>query len=402
MTISLSSPDIGELELLYVNSALRSRSLSLGPWLQRFEDRIAEYTGAHYAVAVNSGTSALHLCVRAMGIGPGDEVITTGFSFVASVNCLLYEGAHPVFVDIDLDTFNIDPDKIREFLAEDCTRSRDGRVIHRATSRTVKAILPVHVFGLPCDMDAIAAIAKEYGLGILEDACEAFGTRLSARYAGTFGDAGVFAFYPNKQITTAEGGVVVTDDARIAEECRSMRNQGRDADGQWLRHVRLGFNYRLSELHCALGAAQLDRADELLAMRRGVAAQYNIQLRAESHIHLPVSIPAVTKSWFAYVIQLRNGPGSAFRDRIRERLRQQGVPSQVYFPTIYSEPYFEPYLETLPRKLPHTERAAETCMALPFSSVLTEGEVRTVCTELSNALDGEVHGEQAVAAAPGA
>lgn len=401
MNIPLSAPDIGDREIQYVTEVLRSKSLSLGPWVRRFEERIADYVGMRYAVAANSGTSALHMCVRAMKIGAGDEVITTGFSFVASVNCLLYEGASPVFVDIKPDTLNIDPAAIREFLVKRCTRAADGRVIHRETGRTVKAILPVHVFGLPCEMDAIGAIAREFGLSILEDACEAIGARYAGKQAGTFGDAAVFAFYPNKQITTGEGGIVVTNDSNIAEECRSLRNQGRDSDGRWLRHVRLGFNYRLSDMHCALGVAQLERIDELLAMRRAVAAQYSNLLRAETSLQLPHTPHPATRSWFVYVIQLSNGPGSAFRDRIREQLSERGIASQVYFPAIYREPYIaEKTLSGLKHKLPHTDRAADTCLALPFSSVLTDKEIRFVCSELSKALDEETTEDHVATAAP--
>ena len=274
MRIPLCQPDIGQREIERVMEVLRSGHLSLGPRVAEFEQAFAEYVGTQYAIAVNSGTSALHLCVKALGIGAGDEVLTTSFSFVASVNCLLYEQAVPVFVDIDPVTLNIDPEAIRETIARDFRWDRlKSRHVNKRTGRTLKAILPVHVFGQPCDMRSILEIAREFNLVILEDACEALGAEYCGQPVGTFGDAAVFAFYPNKQITTAEGGMIVTDSPQIASECRSTRNQGRDEQSQWLNHVRLGYNYRLSDLHCALGLAQLERIQELLGARARVAAR---------------------------------------------------------------------------------------------------------------------------------
>ena len=270
---SFSAPDIGEREIEYVTRALRSTQLSMGSWLTRFEEAFAEYMGTRYAVAANSGTSALHMCVQALRLGPKDEAITTSFSFVASVNCLLYEGVLPTFVDIEPTSLNIDPELVRAFLRKQCFRKADGTVLNRVTGRTVKALLPVHVFGLPCAMDELMSIANEYGLLVLEDACEAIGAEIRGRRVGTFGKAAVFAFYPNKQMTTGEGGMIVTNDSNVADLCRSIRNQGRDADGRWLRHVRLGYNYRLSDIHAALGLAQLERINELFGRARRGGAQ---------------------------------------------------------------------------------------------------------------------------------
>src|SRR6185312_7341092 len=208
MNIPLSAPDIGEREMEYVTRVLGSKQLSIGPWLERFEKQFTDYSGAQHAIAVNSGTSALHLCVRALGIGENDEVITTSFSFVASVNCFVYEGALPALVDIDPVTLNLDPRAVREYLETQCQRASDGTMISRKTGRVVKAILPVHVFGLPCPMDELMEIAREYGLVVLEDACEAIGAEYKNQRAGSFGNAGVFAFYPNKQMTTGEGGMI--------------------------------------------------------------------------------------------------------------------------------------------------------------------------------------------------
>jgi len=296
MNIPLSAPEIGEREVEYVTRALRSKQLSMGSWLTQFEQNFAEYTGTRHAVAVNSGTSALHLCIRGLGIGATDEVITSSFSFVASVNCFLYEGALPALVDIDPVTLNLSPQAVRDFLRHQCDQRPDGSVIDRRTQRRVKAILPVHVFGLPCAMDELMEIAREYGLLVLEDACEAIGANHKGQRVGTFGNAGVFAFYPNKQMTTGEGGMITTDDSQLADLCRSLRNQGRDTDGAWLRHVRIGYNYRLSELHAALGVAQLERIEGLLDARAAVAAQYNPFLAGVPCLSLLEYQPESTRS----------------------------------------------------------------------------------------------------------
>jgi len=390
MNIPLSSPDVGEREIEYVTAVLRSGQLSLGPWLRQFEERFAEFAGARYAVAASSGTAGLHMCVRAMGIGPGDEVITSSFSFVASANCVLYEGAAPVFVDIDPETYNLSPEKVREFLREGCTRNADGRVVNRKTGRTVKAVLPVHVFGLPCEMDAIGEIAREYGLLILEDACEAIGATSRGKAAGTFGDAAVFAFYPNKQMTAGEGGMVVTNDAHIAEQCRSLRNQGRDADGRWLTHVQLGFNYRLSDIHCALGLAQLERIHELLAARQRVADEYSLLLATNKAIRLPVNRDNAVRSWFVYVVEMAGAADNALRDAVRDRLKQSEIATQAYFPAIHRQPYFSRYCNDIPMPLTNCERAADRCLALPFSGRLTKREIGAVCKELEAALAAEL------------
>src|SRR5258708_10852608 len=246
----------------------------LGPRGPKFETQFGSFIGRRHAVAVNSGTSALHLCVRALGIGPDDEVITSSFSFVASTNCILYEQAVPVFLDIEPDSCNLSPEQIYRFLSQRCEHNSSGHCINKDTGRRVKAILPVHVFAMPCDMDAIERLAQDYGLSVIEDTCEALGAEYRGRRAGTFGDAACFPFYPNTQMTTGEGGMIVTDDDALAEACRSMRNQGRDATSEWLDHTRLGFNYRLSDIHAALGLAQLERIESLFEKRESAAASY--------------------------------------------------------------------------------------------------------------------------------
>lgn len=306
MNIPLSAPDIGERELDYVNRVMRSNQLSIGPWLDKFEKQFAEYIGTRHAVAVNSGTSGLHLCVRALEIGPNDAVITTSFSFVASVSCFLYEGALPILLDIDPNTLNLDPAAVRDYLKNECSRDSNGALIDRQSGRTVKAIIPVHIFGLPCQMDEMMELAREYRLVVIEDACEAIGAEFNGQRTGTFGNAGVFAFYPNKQMTTGEGGMITTNNSRVAELCRSMRNQGRDTDDAWLRHVRLGYNYRLSELHAALGLAQLERIDAVLASRATVAQRYTDLLSGQAQLRLLETHPQMKRSWFVFIVRFQS------------------------------------------------------------------------------------------------
>lgn len=389
MNISLSAPDIGEREMDYVMQVLRSNQLSMGPWLEQFEKRFAAYIGTRYAIGVNSGTSALHLCVRALGIGAEDEVVTTSFSFVASVNCLLYEGALPALVDIDPKSLNLDPSAVRDFLRMQCSRSADGRLVDQKTNRVVKAILPVHVFGLPCAMDELMDIAREYQLQLLEDSCEAIGAEFGGRRAGSFGDAGVFAFYPNKQMTTGEGGMITTNDPRIAELCRSMRNQGRDTDGAWLRHVRLGYNYRLSELQAALGVAQLERVDSLLSSRADVARRYSEILSRQPQLVLPESDPGSKRSWFVYVVKFLGDSPSAVRDHVRACLREKNIATQVYFTPIHHQPFFRQCCPGPVPSLPNTDLAADQCLALPFHGRLRKSEIEYVCESLTAAMEAQ-------------
>ena len=398
MNISLSAPDNGEREMAYVMRVLRSNQLSMGPWLDTFEKQFAEYIGTRHAIGVNSGTSALHLCVRALGIGANDEVVTTSFSFVASVNCLLYEGALPALVDIDPKSLNLDPAAVRDFLRKRCSRSSEGQLIDRGTNRVVKALLPVHVFGQPCAMDELMEIAREYRLDVLEDACEAIGAETGGRRAGSFGSAGVFAFYPNKQMTTGEGGMITTNDPHIAELCRSMRNQGRDNDGAWLRHVRLGYNYRLSEMQAALGVAQLERIDSLLASRAEVAQRYTELLSGQSQLELPVDLPGAKRSWFVYVVKFRGKSPAALRDHVRACLREDNIATQIYFTPIHRQTFFRQCFPGPAPSLPSTEEAGDRCLALPFHSRLRKSEIEFVCTSLTAAI--ESHPEHSIASEP--
>lgn len=366
--LPLAAPDITDRERELVLQVLRTPALSGGPMIQRFEAMAAAFAGRAHAVAVNSGTSALHLIVRGLGLGRGDAVITTPFSFVASSNCLLYEGVEPVFVDIEEDTFNIDPDKVEEVL-----RTR------RSLRRRVKGILAVDVFGHPAEWDRLSTIAQEYGLKLIEDSAESLGSIYRERPAGSFGDAAIFAFYPNKQVTTGEGGVVLTDDPELAELCRSMRNQGRGPSSEWLEHVRLGYNYRLSELHAALGVAQLERVDELLSKRARVAAWYMEHLKKVHYLVVPISRPNVDVSWFVYVVRLKS---DAHRSRLAQWLKGKGIPTRPYFPAIHLLPFYAQQFGYGPGDFPVTESVAAATLALPFHNNMTEAEVNYVCDQL--------------------
>lgn len=383
MNIPLSSPDLDSSDRAAVLQVLQSPTLSLGPKVPEFEEAAALVAGTRYAVAVNSGTSGLHLCVRAAGIRDGDEVITTSFSFIASANCLLFERAKPIFVDIDPLTYNIVPQNVEAAI----------------TSRT-KAVLPVHVFGRPCAMDRLLDIADRRGLTVIEDACEAVGARYRNKRAGSFGEMGVFAFYPNKQITTGEGGMIVTDNAAIAQDCRSMRNQGRSEDSQWLAHDRLGFNYRISDINCALGIPQLRRTDQILRARAAAAALYDQALRSIPEVIPPVlTEPDCDISWFVYVVRLQDEFTAEDRDNVLLELRKRGVQCRNYFPPIHLQPLYRTLFGYRPGMLPVTERIADRTIALPFFNRITESQIRYVCDSLKSSIALLRHNLSAIAAA---
>jgi perosamine synthetase len=386
--IPLSRPDITNKEISAVVAVLQSPHLSLGPKLIEFEERFAEYLGVKFAVAVNSGTSGLHLALKSLGIGERDAVITTPFSFVASANSILFEKATPIFVDIDEQTLNIDPDKISEYFKEYCRRNPSGEMIDSQTGKRVRAILPVHVFGLPCEMDRIMDLAYRYDLAVVEDACEAIGAEFDGKKVGSFGDAGVFAFYPNKQITTGEGGIITTNNESVSRLCRSLRNQGRGESGAWLAHERLGYNYRLSELNCALGIAQLSRIEEILEKRARVAALYNDRLH--NLVLTPQTCARMKRSWFAYVPTLPSLFSKNDRDEILVELRNRGVCCNNYFPPIHLQgPYIEMF-QYRPGQFEITESIAERTVALPFHNNLTLYEIDYVVDSLREILDERI------------
>lgn len=365
--IPLARPSIGPRERELVEQVLASGTLGLGPFAEAFEAGVAERVGRRFGVSCNSGTAGLHMAVRGLRIGDGDEVITTPFSFVASTNCILYERARPVFVDIEEDSLGLDPDLID--LA--------------ATSRT-RAVLPVHVFGRPCRISDVAGIATHRGWHLIEDSCEALGSSIDGRPAGSFGDASVFAFYPNKQITTGEGGVVVTDDPALADAMRSLRNQGRDTDGTWLRHVQLGFNYRLDELSAAVGVAQLERMAELRAARARVAAAYERALGGLDWLQTPRSGQRDVVDWFVYVVRLDR---RIDRDRVIGGLAQLGVGSRPYFSPLHTQPFLVDILGYRLGDFPVTERVAKSTLAIPWSPLMTDDDVLYVANALIDVVE---------------
>jgi perosamine synthetase len=365
MKIPLSKPDITDLEIEYVTQVLKTPNLSLGPKLVEFETKMAKFIGVKHAVAVNSGTSALHLIIKSLGIKDGDEVITTPFSFISSANCILFERAKPIFVDIDPLTLNIDVNRIEE----------------KITAKT-RAILAVDVFGYPADWDRLERITQQHRLQLIEDSCEALGAEYKGKKAGTFGEAATFAFYPNKQMTTGEGGVITTDNKILAATCRSLRNQGRTDSDEWLEHERLGYNYRLSDINCALGIAQMERIGELLAKRERAARMYDARLKDWPEAAIPFSSPGVKRGWFVYVIVLADGYSRDNRDRILAGLRKRGIGCGNYFTPIHLQPFYVKLFGFKPGDFPITERVSVRTIALPFYGNLGEAEIDFVVQNL--------------------
>jgi perosamine synthetase len=363
--IPLARPSIGPREEELVLETLRSGRLSLGPRLGEFEQAFGSALGVRHVSAVSSGTTGLHLAIRAAGIQPGDDVVTTPFSFVASANCLLYEGARPVFCDIDPRTLNITPESAGDALTERTT-----------------GILPVHIFGYPADMAGIELLSRDCGLWIVEDACEALGaTYADGAPVGTRGNLSVFAFYPNKQVTTGEGGAIVCPSAEIKERIDSERNQGRAPDMGWLDHDRLGFNYRLDDLSCALGLAQLERLEELLAARARIASLYSEALAGIEGIGLPCPDQGgARRGWFVYVVQL---PRGVDRDAAVVSMRERGVDTKPYLPAIHLMSFYRERFGHSKGDFPVCEDVAARSLALPFFPELTDGQVEQVVIALA-------------------
>jgi len=395
----MSAPDIAPGDVAAVNRVLQTPLLSIGPQIVEFEKRCAAYVGAQHAIGVSSGTAGLHLCLIAAGVQEGDYVITTPFSFIASANVILYERAIPVFVDVEQATGNIDPALVARAVADlsaggsEAQRWLPRKLPERAApSGRVAAILPVHAFGQPADMDPILDVARRYGLPVIEDACEAIGACYRGRAAGTLGDAGVFAFYPNKQITTGEGGMIVTNRSTWEPLFRSLRNQGRDVFDAWLNHTRLGYNYRLDEMSAALGASQVSRLDELLAKRERVAAWYTERLRGMSGVQAPQLAPSTTRmSWFVYVVRLG---ADINRPALMAALEGEGIPSRPYFTPIHLQPFYAERFGYRRGDYTTTEALGDTCLALPFSGALAEEQVDYICTRLARCLQSTAHGGQ--------
>ncbi len=369
MKVNLSRPDITEREIEAVCEVLRSPNLSLGPKLGEFERVFTEYTGRKRAVAVNSGTSGMHLAMLALGIGEGDEVITTPFTFIATVTTIMMAGAKPVFVDIDPVTMNLDHTKIEE----------------KITDKT-KAILPIEAFGNPAYFDKYLEIARKHNLYLIEDSCEALGSALNGKKAGTFGDISFFAFYPNKQITTGEGGIIITDNDQWADMCVSLRNQGRGAGGGWLSHARLGYNFRLSDINCALGIVQLSRLDEFKAKRKKVAAYYQQLLAGEDRLIVPVVGEGVDMSWFVFVVRVKNITLEK-RNQVLMDMHEKGIQVSNYFAPVHLQPFMIDQFGYKVGDFPVTDATCNCTIALPFYNNLGKEDVELVCETLKKTLD---------------
>jgi perosamine synthetase len=365
--VPLSAPWLGEREEELVVETLRSGRLSLGPMVDRFEQALAERLGGRHVAAVSSGTGGLHLAVRLAGVGAGDEVITTPFSFVASANAILYEGATPVFVDVDQRTLNLDPG-----------------AVEAAISERTRGVLAVDIFGYPAEYDELKSIADRRGLVLVEDACEALGAHYKGAPLGSLRHPAVFAFYPNKQITTGEGGAVVVETEQEWQLVKSLSNQGRVDSGEWLLHGHLGFNYRLDDVSAAIGVAQLERFDEILARRGEGAARYGELLADIEGVELPAPDDADhARSWFVYVVRLAEGRD---RDALMARLADEGIASKPYLPCIHLQPYWRERFGTSEGMFPVAESASRQSLALPFHTRLAAGDQERVAEALARAL----------------
>lgn len=386
--VPMSSPDITDAERRAVAEVLQTPYLSMGTRTIEFESAFKAYTGCKHAVAVNSGTAGLHLCIRAAGVEQGDIVITTPFSFVASSNVILFERAVPVFVDIEASTGNIDPEMLGAAVRDLMIGGKAGeRWMPRKSldvPRKLKAILPVDVFGQPANFDSIIPIADKYGLKVIEDSCEAMGSEYKGRKAGTLGDYGVFAFYPNKQMTTGEGAVIVTNDDQAAEIMYNLRNQGRAPGDTWLQHTHLGYNYRLDELSAALGIVQISRLDEMISKRARVASWYADRLARIPGVEIPIIPPYTSRmSWFVYVVRFSEDLN---RVNIAQALGERGIPARPYFLPIHLQPYMAKRFDYQLGDFPITEDIGQRSLAIPFSSVMTEAQVDTVCSKLEEVI----------------
>jgi perosamine synthetase len=376
MTIPLSRPDITQREIDAVVDVLHGSTLSIGPRLEQFETACAEVAGRRYGIGVSSGTAGLHCVMLAAGIGSGDEIITTPFSFVASANCCLFVDAKPVFVDIDPKTLNIDVDKVAAAI----------------TPRT-RGIVAVETFGHPGGMIELEQLARDHSLPLIEDSCEGFGGKVGTRQIGSFGLASVFGFYPNKQITTGEGGMIVTDDEQTAAVCRALRNQGRDGMS-WLAHERLGYNYRLNEISAAMGVVQVSRLEEILESRRRVAQLYIERLMTNRYLILPTLQDDEQLSWFVFVVRLNDLFSADDRDAVITELRSAGIGSANYFPPIHLQPYMRKKFDFRVGQFPVCEYVSARTLALPFFGAMTSVQVHHVCGTLEKIIESRLVGSK--------
>ncbi len=382
--ITLSKPYITQKEIDTVIDALKSDRLSMGKYTELFEKEISKIAGTKHAVAVNSGTSALHLIIKALGIEQEDYMIVPSFTFVASANVALFEKAIPIFVDIDPKTYNVDPEALEELLK----RIEQGRIYingQRVKIDKVRFFMPVDVFGQPVDYDALQPIVDRWKLTVIEDSCEALGSEYKQKPCGSFGKAGAFAFYPNKQITTGEGGIIVTNEEGIAQMCKSMRNQGRGEDEAWLNHVRLGYNYRIDELSAALGYAQLTHLEEILFKRDEAAKRYSKMLSKYDWVEPPYVADYATKiGWFVYVVKLDE---KINRERVIEYMSSHGVQVRNYFAPVHLQPFYREAFGYTEGVLPVTEKISKNTLAIPFYTTITVQEQQIVVDTLKEAVE---------------
>jgi len=365
--VPLSRPYIDEREEELVLEVLRSGRLSLGPWIDEFEELFAERVGAPYAAAVSSGTAGLHMLCHIAGVREGDEVITSPVSFVSTANCFIFEGGRPVFADVDPRTLNLDPDAVEAAITEH-----------------TRGIVAVDMFGYPCELDELRAIAERHGLFLVDDSCEALGAQYKGGPVGSHGISGAFGFYPNKQITTGEGGMVTTHSQDEQELVKSLRNQGRSYDSRWFHHPRLGFNYRLTDLQAALGIAQLEKLDRLLALRSEVAARYGELLAGVDGVEAPLADDDDhRRSWFVYVVMLAEGVD---RDAVLERLGAQGIEAAHYVPAVHLQPYMRERYGFAEGMCPVAEDACSRTLALPFYPQLQAADQERVVAALRHAI----------------
>jgi len=365
--VPLSQPYLDEREEELVLEVLRSGRLSLGPAIDRFEELFAETVGAPYAAAVSSGTAGLHLLCRIAGIGPGDEVITSPYSFAASANCFLYEGATPVFADVDPGTLNLDP-----------------ATVEAAVTERTRAIVAVDIFGYPCELDPLRELAERHGLALIQDACEALGAEYRGAPLGSHGPSAVFAFYPNKQMTTGEGGMVTTHSEEEWRLLKSLRNQGRADGGGWLEHARLGFNYRIDDVRAALGIGQLEKLDRILELRRAAAARYSELLAGVPGLEVPLADDGDhRRSWFVYVVKL---DPEVDREAVIDALSREGVQTARYLPCIHLQPYMRERFGFAEGLCPAAEDAARRTLAIPFFTAIEPGDQERVAQALAAAL----------------
>ena len=366
-SIPLSSPYLDERDEELVLEVLRSGRLSLGPAIDRFEELFAERVGAPYAAAVSSGTAGLHLLCRIAGLGPGDEAITSPYSFVASANCAIYEGATPVFADVDAGTMNLDP-----------------AAVEAAITERTRAIIAVDIFGYPCELDPLRALCEQHGLALIQDACEALGAEYRGAPVGSQGPSAVFAFYPNKQMTTGEGGMVTTHSEEEWRLLKSLRNQGRADGGGWLEHARLGYNYRIDDIRAALGIGQLEKLDRILALRQAAAKRYSELLADVDGLEVPLADDADhVRSWFVYVVKLAAGVD---RERVIAELERQGIASSRYLPSIHLQSYMRDAYGFQPGLCPVSEDLSQRTLALPFFAQLDADDQERVAGALRAAL----------------